>query len=44
MAQTNLFLCRIHFDDRVLAALLAGPRLELLESPASAGKAAPAIA
>ncbi|WP_217918048.1 flagellar transcriptional regulator FlhD, partial [Myxococcus sp. AM009] len=34
MAQTNLFLCRIHFDDRVLAALLAGPRLELLESPA----------
>ncbi|MDC6179982.1 flagellar transcriptional regulator FlhD [Ralstonia solanacearum] len=45
MAQTNLFLCRIHFDDRVLAALLTGPRMELLECPVSAGKVtAPAIA
>lgn len=40
IAQTNLFLCRIHFDDRVLAALLAGPRLALLENQASASKVA----
>lgn len=45
IAQTNLFLCRIHFDDRVLAALLAGPRLAHLEDHASACKAAfPAVA
>ena len=39
IAQTNLFLCRIHFDDQVLAALLAGPRLAHLEDHASASKA-----
>ncbi|OIT13556.1 flagellar transcriptional regulator FlhD [Ralstonia solanacearum] len=45
MAQTNLFLCRIHFDDRVLADLLASPRVAHLDGEASASAAAsPAVA
>lgn len=28
LANTNLLLCRLHFDDRVLAALLSKSRLE----------------